>query len=132
PLEDPRDLRVRLPGTHSVEPSRVGEVLGRAHLLEEARLDRDAVDEPAHRPRVVEYVVAEDARLAARRQEQGREQADQGRLARAVLAEDRDAFAALDREGNALQRRAAAPLDETLAAGEDLLEVTCFDCDNTG
>jgi hypothetical protein len=54
--------------------------------------------------------VAEDAGLAAVVDEQRREQPDQRRLARAVLAEDRDALAALDRERDVVQRDAADSL----------------------
>ena len=89
-----------------VEAGRVGEVLLGAHPLEEARLDRDAVDEPpdgARRSR--EDVVAEDARRAPVVQQQRREQADERRLAGAVLAEHGDALAAGDRQA----RRRPAP-----------------------
>ena len=89
-------------GGHPVEPRRVGEVLGRRHLLEEGRLDRDPVDEPANGAGLLEDVVAEDVRAAAVVQEQRREQPDERRLPRAVLAEDRDALAAGDLEGDAL------------------------------
>src|SRR5581483_5911643 len=127
PLEDLRDPRVRLPRPHAVEARGVGEVLRRTHLLEEARLDRDAVDEPSHAARLLEHVLAEDARLAAVREQERREQTDERRLARPVLAQDRDALAALHRERDAVERRAAAPA-EALAAREDLLEVTYVDC----
>ena len=46
---------------HAVEARGVAQVLDRRHLLEEARLDRHAVDEPPHGPRLAEGVVAEDA-----------------------------------------------------------------------
>src|SRR5207237_145198 len=81
---------------HPVEPGRVREVLGGRHLLEEARLDRDAVDQQADCTGLGEHVVAEHARLAAFVEKQGREQADQRRLARAVLAQDGDALAVVD------------------------------------
>ena len=63
--EDLGNGLARLARRHPVEPRRVREVLGRGHLLEEARLDRDAVDEPADRRRILDDVVAEDPRLAA-------------------------------------------------------------------
>ena len=128
PLEDHRDLRVRLARPHAVEPRRVGEVLGRAHLLEEARLDRDAVDEAAHRARVLEHVVAEDLRAATVGQEQRREQPHERRLARAVLAENGDAFAALHREADAVERRAATAADQAFPPSEDLCQVTDCNC----
>src|SRR2546427_348448 len=79
--------------------------------------------------RLLEDVVAEDARLPAVGQQQRREQADERRLPGAVLAEDRDALAALHLEADALQRRAAASLEEALPAREDLLEIThCNSC----
>ena len=91
---------------HPVEARRVVEVLGRRHLLEERRLDRDAVDEPLHGPlrRVTTSWPKMRARAAVGEQ-QRREQADQRRLARPVLAEDGDALAALHREGDPVQRR---------------------------
>ena len=127
-LEDLRDLGLAcLPRRHPVEPRRVREVLLGRHLLEEARLDRDAVDEPAHGARLLERVVPEDARLAAVVQEQRRQQPDERRLARAVLAEDRDALAALDRERDVLDRDAAARADALLPADELLAQVVNFD-----
>ena len=65
-LEDLGDPVARLRRRHAVEAGRVGEVLRRGHLLEEARLDGDAVHEPADRPGVLERVVAEDARRRRR------------------------------------------------------------------
>ena len=51
---------------HPVEARGVVQVLRRRHLLEERRLDRDAVDEPPHGLRCSrDDVVAEDARRAA-------------------------------------------------------------------
>jgi hypothetical protein len=63
--------------------------------------------------------VPEDPRLAAVVDQQRREEPDQRRLARAVLAEDRDAFAALDRERDVVQRR--HPLLPAEAAGVAVL-----------
>jgi hypothetical protein len=51
--------------------------------------------------------VTEDARLAAVLEQKRREQADQRRLARAVLAEDGNALAALDRKRDRAERRYA-------------------------
>ena len=93
--QDPRDLHARLARPHAVVARRVVQVLAGGHLLEEARLDRDAVDELAHRPRLGEDVVPEHACAAAVVEEQRREQPDERRLARAVLAQDRDALAPL-------------------------------------
>src|SRR5439155_8835833 len=92
-----------------VEPRRVGEILLGRHLLEEGRLDRDAVHQPLHWPRLLHDVVAEDPRAAAVRQQQGRKKPDQGGLARAVLAQDGDALAALHRERHAFERRDTPP-----------------------
>src|SRR5436309_749378 len=77
-----------------------------------ARLDRDAIHEPADRAGVTKRVVAEDRGFAAVVDQQGRQQADQRRFARAVLTQDRHAFAALDPERHALQRRPAAPREQ--------------------
>jgi hypothetical protein len=59
--------------------------------------------------------VAEHARTAAVRQQQRREEPDQGRLAGAVLAQDRDALAARHFKGDALQRSDAGALAPVLA-----------------
>ena len=133
PLEDARDLVTRLVRRHPVEARRVREVLRRRHLLEERGLDRDAVDEPADGARLLEDVVPEDRRVAAVVQEQRREQPDQRRLARAVLAEDRDALAALDLEADSAQRldalAAAAQAGAlAVAAAELLAQVVNFYC----
>ena len=116
PLEDLGDPVPRLSRRHAVVPRGVAEVLRRRHLLEERRLDRDAVHEPANRARVRDDVVAEDPRRAAVRKEQRREQPDERRLPRAVLAEDGDGLAPLDRERDAVERDARAPLAALLAA----------------
>src|SRR5439155_15515981 len=127
-LQDDGDLGVRLARPHPVEPRRVREVLGRTHLLEEARLDGDAVDEPAHRPRLLEDVVAEDPGFAAVGQEQRREQPDQSRFARAVLAQDRDALAPFHRERDVRKRLTPATANQALPPREDLLQVTNYNC----
>src|SRR5207248_2487226 len=64
-----------------------------------------AVDEPADRRRLLRHVVAEDPCLAAVVDQQRREQADEGRLPRAVLAEDRDALATGHLEADVGERR---------------------------
>src|SRR6266566_3895393 len=89
----------------AIEPRRVRKVLLRRHLLEEGRLDRHSVDEPLNRALFLDDVVAEDGRRPAVRQEQRRQDADQRRLARAVLAQDGDALTPLDPERDALERR---------------------------
>ena len=131
-LEDPRDLVTGLAGREPVEPGRVGQVLGRRHLLEERGLDRDAVDEPANGARVGD-VVPEDGCAAAVEQEQRREQPDQRRLARPVLAEDGDALAAGDLEADPAQRVdalafAAQAGATSVAAAELLAQVLDFYC----
>jgi hypothetical protein len=105
--EDARNLHVRLAAAQAVEARRVAQVLDRRESLEEGGLDRDAVDQPLHSPRLAEDVVTEDARLAAVLEQKRREQADQRRLARAVLAEDGNALAALDRKRDRAERRYA-------------------------
>src|SRR5436853_5539618 len=90
-VEDLRDPLPGLAGRQPVEPRRVGEVLDRGHFLEERRLDRYAVDQPPDGSRLRD-VVAEDARAAAVRQEQRRQQADERRLPGAVLTEHGDAL----------------------------------------
>ena len=104
PLEDARDLVLRVGRGHAVEARRVAEVLGGGHLLEEARLDRDAVDEPLHGALLGEHVVPEHPGAAAVVQQQRRQQADERRLARSVLAEDRDALSSLHGEADVPQR----------------------------
>ena len=99
-LQDLRDPVAGLRRRHPVEACRVAEVLGGRHLLEERGLDRDPVDEPAHRTLSRDDVVAEDLRRAAVGEEQRREHADECRLPRAVLAQDGDALAALDRRSS--------------------------------
>src|SRR6266540_808774 len=111
---------LRLPPRHAVEARCVAQVLGRRHLLEERRLDGDPCDQLPHGPGLGEHVVAEDPRAAAVVKEQRRQEPDQSRLARAVLAEDGDRLSALHRERDALQRgathaAAAATADELLA-----------------
>src|SRR5436190_9291531 len=124
-LEDLRDRLLRDPRRNPIEPRRVGQVLLGRHLLEERRLDRDAVDEPLDRARLLDHVVAEDRGAAPVGQQQRREQADKRRLARAVLTEDRDALATLHRERDALESRyAPSPLSPASArrvAAEELL-----------
>jgi hypothetical protein len=115
-VEDLRDLRPRLPGRHSVEARGVAQVLVRGHLLEEGRLHGHAVDETADRPRLAEHVVAEDARAAAVLEQQRREQPDQRRLARAVLAQDGHRLAAVHAERDALQRSDGLPAREAAGA----------------
>src|SRR5205085_1015806 len=128
PLEDPRDLALRAPRRHPVEPCRVREVLLGRHLLEEARLDRDAVDEPAHGARLLERVVPEHASLAALVQKQRRQEPYERRLARAVLAQDRDALAACDRERDVLDGDASPRADALLPADELLAQIVNLDC----
>src|SRR5581483_4094301 len=129
-LEDRRDGRSRLRRTHPVEAGGVREVLGGRHLLEEARLDGDAVDQPADRLRVAEGVVAEDPRLAGVVDEERRQKPDERRLSRPVLAEHGDALAAFDAERDALERR-HPPLGESallaVAPLELLVEVDDLD-----
>jgi hypothetical protein len=125
PGQNLRDLVLGLVRPQAVEARGVAQVLDRAHLLEEARLDRDAVDHPAHRAGVAEGVPAEDRRRAAVRQQQCREQPDQRRLPRAVRAQDGDALAALDLEVEAPER-SHATLAAAVPAGELLAQVVDF------
>jgi hypothetical protein len=130
-LEDLGNALARHARRYAVEARCVGEILLRRHLLEEGGLHRDAVHEPLHRPRLLDDVVAEDLGAAAVRKQQRRENADQRRLARAVLPQDRDALAALDRKRDAFERRyAAAALAHArprrIAAEELLAQVVDF------
>src|SRR6266511_2533505 len=123
-LEELRDLRARRTRWHAVEPRRVGEVLLRRHLLEERGFDRYAVHEPLDRARFLDHVVAEDLGLSAVREQQRRQH-------RAVLAQDRDALAALHRERDAFECRYAAPplahvRSRRVAAEEFLAQVVDF------
>jgi hypothetical protein len=75
--------------------------------------------------------VPEDAGLAAVVDQEGREQADERRLARPVLAQDGDALAARDRERDVVECGHAAPSREAARAPvtppELLAEVRDFD-----
>jgi hypothetical protein len=128
--QDLRDLLAGLLRRHPVVARRVAQVLGRRHLLEERRLDRDAVHDPAHGTVLRDHVVAEDPRRPAVRQEERREQADQRRLPRAVLAEDRNRLPALERERDTVEGD-AGPLAEaallTVAQHELLAKVVHLD-----
>src|SRR5581483_4949246 len=115
---------------HAVEARRVREVLLRGHLLEEARLDGDAVDEAPDGACLAERVVTEDARLSAVLEEERGEQADKRRLPGAVLAEDGDALAAFDREGDLLKRGHTAAREAPrlrITPAEDLRQVVDLD-----
>jgi hypothetical protein len=130
-FEDLRHGSPRLRRAHAVEARSVREVLRRGHLLEEARLDGDPVHELADHPRVVEGVVTEDPRLAGVVDQERREQADERRLPRTVLSEDRDALAARDRERQPGERGHAPPREAArapIAAAELLAQVAHFDC----
>jgi hypothetical protein len=98
-----------------------------AHLISELMppdrpLRRDPVDQPADRRGVADDVVAEDTRLPAVRQQERRKDADQGRLAGAVLPQHGDALARADRERDVGQRghRATTP---AATAVEALLKI---------
>jgi hypothetical protein len=132
PLEDLRDPLARLRRRHAVEAGGVVEVLGGRHLLEEARLDRHAVHEPADVLVPAHDVVAEHARAPAIREEERREQADQSRLARPVLAEDCDAFASGDLERHVRERGHAAPAMAAVLADELLAQVARLDREDVG
>src|SRR5437763_9180731 len=108
-VEDHRDPLTGLCAGHPVEPRRVAQVLLGRHLLEKGSLDRDAVDQPLNGALLLEDVVPEDERAAAIVQQQGREQPDERRLPGAVLPEDGDALAALDRERDVLERGHSPP-----------------------
>jgi len=75
-------------------------VVGGKPLVEAAVAAEDVADPLAHLARVVDHVVAEHACLAARREEQGDQHLDRGRLARAVRAEQPKELALLDAEGD--------------------------------
>src|SRR5207249_4795527 len=124
--QDLRDLVASVRGAHPVEARRVAEVLDGGHLLEEGRLDRDTVDEPANGTRLAEGVVAEDPCAASVGQEQGRQQPDQRRLAGPVRAQDRDALAAGDVEAHASQGGDTAASALAVAADELLAQVVNF------
>ena len=115
-LEDLRDLRACLLRRHPVVAGGVAQVLRRGHLLEEGRLDRDPVHDPADRAVLRDHVVAEDACVPAVRQQERREQADERRLPRAVLPEDRHRLACRHRERDAVEGNARAALAALLAA----------------
>ena len=134
--QDLGDAGARLARPQPVEAGRVAEVLDRRHALEERRLDRDAVDQALHAPRLGEHVDAEHVGAAAVVDQQRREQPHQRRLARAVLAEDGDALAPLHREAEAVQGGdappAAAHARAAVAADELLAQVVDLDSRNGG
>jgi hypothetical protein len=128
PFEDLRDAAPCVRRAQPIEPRRVRQVLRRRHALEERRLDRHAVDDAAHRALVAHDVVPEHARAAAVGQQQGRQQADERRLARAVLAQHGDALAARDAERDVFQRDDGG----TSSAGELLAEAYDLYCGHCG
>jgi hypothetical protein len=92
------------PSGHAVEAHRVGEVLRRGHLLEEARLDRDAVHQLLDLVGLRDHVVVEDPGDSAVGDQQRGEDADQRRLTRPVLAEHGDRLATAHREAHLVER----------------------------
>jgi hypothetical protein len=95
-LQDLGDAVAGRARREAVEARRVAEVLRRRHLLEERRLDRDPVDDPAHRLRVAHDVVTENSRLPGIGQQQRGQDADERRLSRPVLTENGQALAVRD------------------------------------
>src|SRR6266550_7184179 len=130
-VEDHRDPLTGLCAGHPVEPRRVAQVLLRRHLLEKGSLDGNAVDQPLNGALLLEDVMPEHDRTAPVVQQQGREQPDERRLPGAVLAEYRDALAALDRERDVLERGHSPPAPAQagalrVAAEEFLAQVVDF------
>src|SRR5438552_2095511 len=107
--EDLGDPVSRLTRRHPVEARGVAQVLGRGHLLEEGRLNGDAVDKALHLAGLAEDVMAEDVRAAAVVQQQRRQHPNERRFARTVLAEGRDALAPFDQNRHILERGHAPP-----------------------
>ena len=105
PGEDLDRLALRLAGVQAVEPGREEEVLHRAELLEEGGVDADPVDQPLDRHLVALDVVAEDLDPALVERQQAADEADEGRLAGAVRAEDPVDVAALEAERHVRDRR---------------------------
>lgn len=83
-------------------------------LLQERRLDADAVDHAAHDPLLAPHVVPEHADLAAVGDQQCRDQPDQGGLAGAVGAEDGDHLALADLQIDAAQHQTTAKVDREI------------------
>jgi hypothetical protein len=128
-IEDLRDPGARLARGLPVEAGRVREILGRRHLLEERGFDRDAVDQPAHRTALPLDVVPEHPRAAAVPEQQRREQANERRLARPVLPQHGDTFAARDLERHGLERGHATAA-AAITTAELLAQVVDFDSDH--
>ena len=87
-LEDFEDLLVSFTGRQSIDAGGEGQVLERAELLEERRLDRDAVHEAAHGAGLADDIVSEDLDRARVREQQRGDDARQGGLAGSVGADD--------------------------------------------
>src|SRR5262249_59677966 len=126
-VEELWHAHLRLVDAEAVEARGVGQVLDRRHLLEEGGLDRHTVDEPPHGRAVRDDVVSEQARGAGVGEDQGREDANERRLAGAVAAEYGDALAALDFEADAVESRRATPASHA-AAAEFPAQLANFDC----
>ena len=116
---------LRLLAVEAVEAGREQEVLHRAELLEERRVDRDPVDEPLHGELVALDVEAEDLDPALVEGQQPGDEADEGRLAGAVGAQDPVDLAALQAERDVVDRedRGLAPVD--VEALGDVLDEEC-------
>ena len=114
--------RLAVAAVEPVQPGGEQQVLHRAELLEEGGVDADPVDHALDRHLLALDVVAEDLDSTAVEREQPADQADQGRLARAVGAEDPVHVAALEAHrhvGDRGDRLALAADDERLADALD-------------
>ena len=113
PGEDRRRLPLRVAGIEAVEAGGEQQVLHRAQLLEEGRIDRHPVDEPLDRELVALDVEAEHLDPALVQGQQPRDEADEGRLAGAVGAQDPVDRATLQAERDVVDRedRGLAPVD---------------------
>ena len=95
-------------GSQPVQTRVIGEVLARAEVPVEQRLMTEEADAPADAPALAAHVVAEHARGAGARAQQRREDAQQGRLPRAVRPEDDERRPRRQRQRDVVEGRALA------------------------
>src|SRR5207302_8419787 len=98
---------------HAVDAAMQVEVLAGGQLVVERGVLEDEADAPANRSRILRDVDAGDARLPGGRPQQRAEDADGGRLPRAIRPEEAEDLALVDRKVDAANRfELAVLLDE--------------------
>src|SRR6266566_4321 len=98
--QDSSNLRSRLRARHVIEPCCIEEILHRRELLEERGLNAHTVDDALHHALVLLNIVPKDAHVPGIRDEQGREDANEGRFPRTIRAQDAHDLTSLDAHGH--------------------------------